>query len=155
MYTRTEVAIIVFVMTINALRMLNLRARGRTGGDCVVLALTFITGASYLDVEDIIKQHHSRYMAPESKRAHGVYTERVLRDKFKLFGFTLKKIPLAPNSLSVDTFKRVFPDQTYLVCIHRHAFVVQNGEQFDAGDSSGKCLVRDAWIAEKDVAVAA
>jgi hypothetical protein len=134
-------------MTINALQMVNLRARGRTGGDCVVLALTFITKASYLDVEELICQHHSRYMVPGGTRAYGVQTDKVFKNEFTIFGYRLSKIDVFP--CSIHTFIQTHPEGTYFVRIHRHAFVVKDGQQFDACDSKHNNLVLGVWKVEK------
>lgn len=138
-------------MTINALKMQNLRPRNRTGGDCVVLALTFLTGSSYSDVEDLIKEHHSRYMSPTGTRARGVFTEDVLRDRFDIFGYRLIKVE-QPITHRIYSFARANPTGTYLLRINHHALVIHNGQQFDACDSSINSPVLGVWKAEKVVA---
>ena len=137
------------VMTINALKMINLRPRNRTGGDCVVLALTFITGHSYSDVEDVIKLHHSRYMAPEGTRAHGVFTRSLFKDEFTILGHKLTRVPAPPIQNRIWSFKQLNPKGTFLVCIPRHALVIKDGEQFDAIDSDVDKPVEEAWAVEK------
>jgi len=136
-------------MTINALKTLNLRPRNRTGGDCVVLALTFITGASYMDVEDVIKQHHSRYMKPESTRAHGVFTEQLFKDEFTIFGYKLTKLDDSVMNHRLWSFIKDHQNGTFFVKIYGHALVVKDGQQYDRADSSVNCPVLAAWIVTK------
>lgn len=135
-------------MTINALKMINLRPRNRKGGDCVVLALTFITKAEYAEVEDLIKRHHSRYMAPEGLKAHGVYIEKVFKDHFEIFGYHLHRMHI-PNNHTIQSFINWNPKGTFLVCIPHHALVIQDGQQYDAADSRVNSPVESVWMLTK------
>ena len=137
-------------MTINALTIRNLRPRNRTGGDCVVLALTFITGAPYADVEDYIKQRHSRYQTPEGTRAYGVHTDKLFKDEFVIFGYRLTRFDT--QAFSLGSFIDFHPTGTFFICIPSHALTVKDGQIFDGNDSSPRNHIKQVWKVEKVVA---
>lgn len=157
-------------MTLNALQMLNLRPRNRSGGDCVVLALTFATGLPYDDVEDYIRNCHSRYMAPTGTKAHGVCTHSVFKNEFTILTHKLVKVydsyralcdwaaahPMRQVSargwncepqpdFTVADFIQQNPIGTFIVTIKRHAFVVKDGKQFDGCDTKLSAGVENVW----------
>lgn len=134
-------------MTIQALTIRNLRARNRSGGDCVVLALTFITGISYLDVEDYIKDNQSRYMRLEGLRAHGVNVNRLLKQETQIFGWKFTCLPTKRQDLY--TFMESNPNGTFLVTVPGHALVVKDGVRFCGNDTSVSRVLDGVWKAEK------
>lgn len=132
------------MLTVNALTMINIRPRDRQG-DCVPIALTFITGAAYTDIEDIILDEQSGYKP--HNRSKGVYTTDFLKESRVLFGTKFTK--LNEKELSLGAFIQKYNKGTYLVCKHRHAFVVKDGQRFDACDSALNVPIIRAWHAEK------
>lgn len=136
-------------MTINALTMMNLRARGRTGGDCVALAITFATSTSYLDVEDFLKRVQSRYMSVDSTRARGIYVDRLFKHNPIIFGHKFERVNIPFGMISLYEFIRDNPCDMFIVTVPHHALVVKNGQQFDAIDTKQSVRVHEAWKVTK------
>lgn len=119
-------------------------------GDCVARAITFITSGDYTEVEDMILREQSSY-GPYSA-TKGVYTHRFLKSSRVIQGvrFTLMA---NMRGKTVGLFRTLFNTGTYLVCKAGHAFVIRDGEVYDANETPDRVQLVEAWKAEKVVAV--
>lgn len=117
--------------------------------DCVLRALTFITGAEYTDLEDIAirEQQYKPYIRS------GIYTEKMLGEERKLFGTHFKAVIVSyPTPIRVWQLLKEYPTGTYLVKIRHHVFAVKDGTIYDACGESLNAIVLGAWHAEKVIA---
>jgi hypothetical protein len=132
-------------MTVRALQMSKIGSR-TARSDCVARAITFATSGDYGEIVDTIRREQSQFN-PERERA-GVYTGRLLKTERRMSGHMFKKILFAPHFL-VGLFRREYSTGTFLVCTYRHAFVIKDGEVWDALDTSDREIIREAWVVEK------
>lgn len=138
------------MMTLATRHMQTIGPRDRKA-DCVLRALTFITGAAYDDLEDIAirEQQYKPYVKS------GIYTEKLLKEERTLFGTTFKRIlfPISQPIHRVWSLQRDYPKGTFLVKINKHVFAMKDGVIYDACGEQLNKIVEGVWIAEKEVAV--
>lgn len=137
------------MITLNA-RMMQLIGPRDRKSDCVLRALTYITGRDYCDLEEMVKREQPMY---GTSKQRGIFTDKLLRDKRTIGGYNFVKVSLN-RDLSVEAFRMLYPVGVFFVRVQGHAFVIRDGQQFDACDTNPRKMVLDAWIAEKNVAVA-
>lgn len=136
-------------MTINQLTMINLAPRDREGGDCFVRALAFILRktAHYTDIEELVMREQPDYDA-RKKTGGGVASYKFLKHERKLFGrvFRYFHVPMGDRSMRVWQFIEQHSKGTFLICADAHAFVIENGEIFDACRPRLRSFIREAWV---------
>ena len=138
------------MITVNQLKMINIAPRGRITGDCVIRALAFICQAkAAFDAIESFVMNEQPHFRPDRKDSGGVYTDKLLKDSRKLFGHTFSRVSLAYQGQSLQAFTKYYGVGTYLVCNNNHAFVVKDGEIFDANPIKWHQPVRGAWKAEE------
>jgi hypothetical protein len=134
------------MMTLATRHMQTIGPRDRKA-DCVLRALTFITGAEYTDLEDIAirEQQYKPYVRC------GIYTEKLLKEERKLFGVNFQRVifPITQPVHRVWSFVRDYPHGTFLVKINKHVFAVKDGVIYDACGENKNAIVEAVWYAEK------
>lgn len=133
-------------MTLATRHMQTIGPRDRKS-DCVLLALHFITGAPYDDLEEIAirEQQYKPYVRC------GIYIEKLLREERKLFGTNFKQL-LFPKFHRVWSLQKEHPIGTFLVQINRHVFVLKDGVIYDGCGENLNAIVIKVWAAEKVLA---
>ncbi len=124
--------------------MINLAPRAGRYGDCVVKAITFITGANYGDVEERVMGEQPKFR-PDLKSGQGCRIIALLKMERRLFGFNFLSKTFR-STFTLNEFVFNHKKGTYLVCIPGHALVVKDGEIFDACQS--KWNARVTWVYE-------
>jgi hypothetical protein len=138
------------VITVNQLTMINLAPRDREGGDCFIRAMAYILRgrAHYTEIEELVVREQPEY-DPYRKTRTGIYSFQFLRYERRLFGKVFKHFRVALfDKVSIRNFVHNNQMGTFLVCAHQHAFVVENGQIFDARTTRWEEFVREAWIVE-------
>jgi hypothetical protein len=137
------------LLTVNQLAMINLSPRAGRYGDCVVKALTFITGKIYGDIEETVMREQPRFR-PDKKTGQGCNVLALLRSSRRFFGFNFASKTHFPIKMTLNEFVFNHKQGTYLMCIPGHAFVVRDGEVFDACET--KWNARITWVYEATIA---
>ena len=132
-------------MTINQLAMHNVAPRG-IAGSCVPTSIVFATGVSYYDVEEVLFHEQPRNWKPDLRGNSGVETHKLFGHTRKIFGHTFTKVT---HWYSVYETSQRLLNGTYLVRIHRHVFVIKDGQVFDLNETRWTEKVLDVWKVEK------
>jgi hypothetical protein len=133
-------------MTLNQLKMFNLSPRG-IRGTCVPTSLAFLTGACYQDIEHILVREQPKIYRPEISGNGGVFTQTLLGPSRKLFGHLFTKIYAHPSTLY--RFQMHYKTGSYLLCVHKHALVLKEGEFFDLKPTRVNEAIQCAWEVTK------
>lgn len=124
--------------------MINLAPRAGRYGDCVVKALTFITGAPYSDIEEMVMREQPKFR-PDKRTGQGCSIIALLKLSRRFFGYNFQS-KTCPSTLTLNEFVFNHKQGTYLMCIPGHAFAVRDGEVFDACNT--KWNARVTWVYE-------
>lgn len=107
--------------------------KGRDVGDCVIRAISKVTGMSWYEVYDELSQR-ARDMADRGPDADLVWGS-LLHD----LGYVRRAAPdLCPACYTVFDFMQEHPEGTYFVCPKEHVAAVIDGDLYDSWDSRNK-----------------
>lgn len=122
-------------------RFFNPNPNGRNVGDCVIRAISFLTGQSWDKVfADIAALAYSMKDMPSSNAVWGAY--------LKARGFKRYVVPdTCPDCYTVKMFCRDYPYGDYLVATGTHVIGISNGDYYDAWDS-GEEVIAYYWRRE-------
>lgn len=103
--------------------------------DCVVRALTKVTGKTWLEAfDELIPYAREMQSNPNSQRVYEAY----LKDNgFEYTGISNKKGSKRPT---VDSFAKDHKEGTYFVNVANHVVAIVDGCYYDTWDSGEKCL---------------
>ena len=104
-------------------------------GDCVIRALTKVTGKEWLEVfEDLLPYAREKQCMPNSKFCYEAY----LKDKgFTYYGISNKKGSKRPT---VSSFAKDHKTGKYYLNVANHCVAVVDGVYYDTWDSGDCCL---------------
>lgn len=113
-------------------------------GDCVIRALTAVTGKSWLDVfDELIPYARYAQCNPNAKQA---YQEYLKNNGFVRYGISNKKGSKRPT---VQKFALSHKTGIYLLEVAHHAVAVKDGYFLDTWDS-GDCCLYGYWVKENN-----
>jgi hypothetical protein len=104
-------------------------------GDCVIRALTKVTGKEWLQVfEELLPYARELQCMPNGKQCYESY----LRDNgFEYHGISNKKGSKRPT---VDSFTKENKEGTYFLRVANHCVAVVDGIYYDTWDSGDYCI---------------
>lgn len=116
--------------TIDMIIYYNPNPRGKIVGDCVVRAITAVTGFSWDRVySDLCDIGYEMADMPSSNAVWSVCLRR--------YGFARKVLPnKCPDCYTIAEFARTHPRGAYVVATGTHAVAVIDGTIYDSWDSS-------------------
>lgn len=122
-------------------RFFNPNPNGRNVGDCVIRAISFLTGQSWDKVfADIAALAYSMKDMPSSNAVWGAY--------LKARGFKRYVVPdTCPDCYTVKMFCLDYHYGDYLVATGTHVIGISNGDYYDAWDS-GEEVIAYYWRRE-------
>ena len=135
-------------MTINRLQMINLAPRG-IRGTCVPTSLRFVTGADYIDIEEVLVREQPKNYRPDIKGNRGVDSWKLLGRQRTLFGHRFTKLMPTIPAVRLGQVPSRFGHATYLVTVPSHMLVVKDGQIFDLADTKLSAPVHEMWKVEK------
>lgn len=111
-------------------------------GDCVIRALTKVTGKEWLEVfEELLPYAREFQCMPNGKPCYGKYLEDT---GFTYVGISNKKGTKRPT---VQRFALDHKEGTYFLRVANHVVAVVDGYFYDTWDS-GECCLYGYWIKE-------
>lgn len=119
--------------------------------DCTVRALALVTGASYDDAHDFIKQEGSRGAASGVNFDRFVYgvLDPVIGEPRFIFGHTAKRqtFPAVKGQrrMNPGTFHKKFPKGRFIVSTARHVYAVIDGVTYDLHQERADRCIYSAW----------
>lgn len=106
-----------------------------TYGDCVIRALTKVTGKSWLEVFDELLPHARELQCmPNSKPAYETY---LLNNGFEYVGVSNKKGTKRPT---VESFTKAHKEGTYILRVANHIVASIDGVYYDTWDCGSKSM---------------
>ena len=104
-------------------------------GDCVIRALTKVTGKTWIEVfKDLIPKAMELQCMPNSKPC---YEDYLLKNGFTYYGISNKKGTKRPT---VTSFTKDHKDGTYVLRVAHHIIASIDGKFYDTWDSGDCCL---------------
>lgn len=104
-------------------------------GDCVIRALTKVTGKEWVQVfDELVPIASEKQCMPNGKAC---YSEHLIRNGFTYHGISNKKGSKRPT---VDRFAKDHKDGKYILRAAHHLVAVVNGIYYDTWDSGDCCL---------------
>ena len=111
-------------------------------GDCVIRALTKVTGKAWADVfDDLVPIARELQCMPNGKPCYEKY---LTGNGFKYYGISNAKGTKRPT---VDSFAKEHKSGTYFVRVSNHVVAIVDGIYYDTWDSGYKSLY-GYWVKE-------
>lgn len=106
-----------------------------TYGDCVIRALTKVTGKSWLEVfDELLPYARELQCMPNSKPAYETY---LLNNGFEYVGVSNKKGTKRPT---VESFTKAHKEGTYILRVANHIVASVDGVYYDTWDCGSKSM---------------
>jgi hypothetical protein len=130
--------------------MHNLAPRG-IRGTCVPTSIRFVTGADYIDIEDVLVREQPGNYKPDIKGNLGVDSRKLLGESRVLFGFKFTKVCLSWPNMSIQKAAMIYSTGTYLVIVPKHMLVIKDGAVYDLADTNTtRVPILGMWKVEKN-----
>jgi hypothetical protein len=131
------------MISLNQHKLLQVLPRGKFGA-CVPLAIAFLTGRNYYDVEEVIEREQPKYR-PDIKSNAGVNTMKFLGDERVLCGHRFVRLPQFDVPSRLADFLVRHPTGSFLIRRNRHVYSVKDGQVFDVQTDSFYQTILEAW----------